>query len=217
MTTWELSEIHVSNSSFIGNRAAHSIGGMCNYRRITLALSDSVLWNNIDETGATEFAQIGGGDNVVVVDHTCIQGWTGRMGGVENHGNDPFFVPGPGGCYYLTQVAAGQGVDSPCVDSGSDTAGSLELDTATTRSDEGVDVGIVDIGYHYPITGNRLMMGDFDRNEQVDLRDLAAFQSCFTGDVFTYVSPCCRIFDFALDGDVDVRDAALLASAMTGP
>jgi hypothetical protein len=63
---------------------------------------------------------------------------------------DPLFVRGPLHDYYLSQVAAGQAVESPCVDAGSDTAANLGLDGLTTRVDGGRDVGIVDMGYHAP-------------------------------------------------------------------
>lgn len=66
---------------------------------------------------------------------------------------DPLFVSGPRGEYYLSQVAAGQAVTSPCADAGSDTAANLGLDDRTTRTDDVADSGTVDMGYHYPITG----------------------------------------------------------------
>lgn len=45
--------------------------------------------------------------------------------------DDPNFVAG----YYLSQIAAGQSFDSPCVDAGSDLASIIGLDTYTTRTD----------------------------------------------------------------------------------
>jgi parallel beta-helix repeat protein len=79
---------------------------------------------------------------------------------------DPLFVSGPRGEYYLSQVAAGQVVTSPCVDAGSDTAANLGLDNRTTRTDEIRDSGTVDMGYHYSITRSYdiflpLMLRDF--------------------------------------------------------
>lgn len=65
------------------------------------------------------------------------------------HDQDPLWVAGPDGNYYLSQIAAGQGVDSPCVDSGSDTAVALGMDAKTTRTDEVTDAGQVDRGWHY--------------------------------------------------------------------
>jgi len=62
---------------------------------------------------------------------------------------DPLFVTGPGGDYYLSQVAAGQATSSPCVDAGSMPAADAGVASRTTRTDGVVDSGTVDIGYHY--------------------------------------------------------------------
>ena len=53
-------------------------------------------------------------------------------------------------------------------------------------------------------------MGDFDRDLDVDLADFAEFQSCLTGSEPLDVSPCCRIFDFEYDGNIDLDDYAAL-------
>lgn len=74
------------------------------------------------------------------------------QGGYAGEGNiddDPLFVSG----YYLSQTAAGQASDSPCVDAGSDTSLNLGLDWLTTRTDKAPDVGTVDLGYHYALAG----------------------------------------------------------------
>jgi hypothetical protein len=65
---------------------------------------------------------------------------------------DPLFVSGPGtvGDFYLSQIAAGQGSNSPALDSGSQTATVADLDLRVTRTDEQGDQGTVDLGYHYP-------------------------------------------------------------------
>ena len=51
--------------------------------------------------------------------------------------------------YYLSQIAAGQLTDSPCVDAGSTTATAAGLDSYTTRTDHVADSNDVDMGYHY--------------------------------------------------------------------
>jgi hypothetical protein len=61
---------------------------------------------------------------------------------------DPLFVTGPQGNYYLSQIAAGQGTDSPCVDTGDPAS---HMIVGTTRTDEVPDSGVVDMGYHYPL------------------------------------------------------------------
>ncbi|MHC4440818.1 MAG: right-handed parallel beta-helix repeat-containing protein, partial [Planctomycetota bacterium] len=62
---------------------------------------------------------------------------------------DPLFVTGPLDKYYLSQIPAGQDVNSPAVDAGSDLAENLGLSDYTTRVDGEGDEGTVDIGYHF--------------------------------------------------------------------
>ena len=51
-------------------------------------------------------------------------------------------------------------------------------------------------------------MGDFDRNGTVNLADFADWRDCMTGPGGNPENtlPCCRIFDFESDGDVDLTD-----------
>ncbi len=85
-------------------------------------------------------------------------------GGFEGDGNfaaDPLFAVGPMGACYLSQVAAGQSVDSPAFDAGAlasdaamiqSPAGDVPMSGFTTRTDHVPDSRILDIGYHYPET-----------------------------------------------------------------
>lgn len=69
----------------------------------------------------------------------------------------------------MSQVAAGQALDSPCVDTGSDTAANLGTDESTTRTDQVEDVGTVDMGYHYPLPEP----WDFNEDWKVNFVDFA--------------------------------------------
>ncbi len=92
------------------------------------------------------------GGSAVTVSFSNVQGGLGA-GTIDGGGNidaDPLFVSGPVGCYYLSQTAAGQVADSPCVDAGDRTSALVD---GTTRTDEVADSGIVDMGHHYPISG----------------------------------------------------------------
>jgi hypothetical protein len=71
--------------------------------------------------------------------------------GLGNFSADPLFVTGPEGDFYLSQIAAGQAVDSPCVDAGNPAAPLVE---GTTRTDEVGDRHRADLGYHYPLAGD---------------------------------------------------------------
>jgi len=118
---------------------------------------NSIIWGNniVDGSPEITFSDVQGG-------------WPGE----GNIDATPLFVTGPEGDYYLSQIAAGQVSDSPCVDAGSDTAVNLGMHIYTTRTDELGDKGIVDMGYHYPAIieyGNPDMDGDGD----VDFFDYA--------------------------------------------
>nr|MBC8525915.1 T9SS type A sorting domain-containing protein [Candidatus Cloacimonadota bacterium] len=67
-----------------------------------------------------------------------------------NISENPLFISGPDGNYYLSQIEAGQALQSPCVDAGDSTAYYYGLENYTTRTDLVADTGVVDIGYHYP-------------------------------------------------------------------
>ncbi|MBN2053768.1 hypothetical protein JW905_02520 [bacterium] len=81
-------------------------------------------------------------------------------GGRQGEGNFdalPHFISG----YYLSQTAAGQPFDSPCVDAGDKPAdqvsitmpdGVLTMSQLTTRTDCEPDTGMVDVGFHYHLT-----------------------------------------------------------------
>jgi hypothetical protein len=126
-------------------------GGIFNVYNSTPVLTNCIFWNNKDESGTIETSQIYSHNNSQpVINYSCVQGWTGDLGGIGNIGDNPLFVSGPLGDYYLSQVAAGQGSDSPCVDAGSEQASALGMSIHTTRTDEIFDSGIVDMGYHYP-------------------------------------------------------------------
>ena len=130
----------IVNNTIVGNSSGWAGGGMWGTRGIT---RNCIIWGNTAPAGA----QVGGSDTP---SYSCIQDWTG--GGTGNISGDPLFTTGPLGPYYLSQTAAGQAVQSPCVDAGSTTALAAGLANRTTRTDHRSDVGIVDMGYHHPPT-----------------------------------------------------------------
>ena len=106
---------------------------------------DTIIWGNgtsID-TGAATFELF----------YCDIEGgWSGT--GSNNMNQDPLFVPLSGARgypvgYFLSQTAAGQGSDSPCVDAGSTAAATYFTNDYCTRTDAVNDTSTMDIGYHY--------------------------------------------------------------------
>ena len=62
------------------------------------------------------------------------------------------------GDFFLAQSAAGQTSTSPAVDRGARTAVAAGVDAFTTRTDNVLDSGQVDLGFHYPASAPVLMM-----------------------------------------------------------
>ncbi len=205
------STVSLGNCTFVANTAdqgnALAFASCCPTDPSVFAASNCIFFDGGNEVFNED-------NSNVIITYSRIDGAVSGTGNIED---DPLFVPGPTGCYYLSHTTAGQPVTSPCVSTGTGTAASLDLDILTTRSDEAGDIGTVDMGYHYPVTGKPLILGDYDRNLGLDLRDAAAMQRCFTDIGPVDVPPCCRIFDTALDADVDLDDAWSFISSMTGP
>ncbi|MGB3340623.1 MAG: right-handed parallel beta-helix repeat-containing protein [bacterium] len=163
--TWNYGAgIHVNNDAIIYNNTI--VGNTCTGGRgggIHVYDSTNTIANNIIVYNS---AGNGGGIGAPTNGHATLMNndiWNNSGGnyynitpGVNDISEDPLFVTGPLGDYYLSQTAAGQGQDSPCIDYGFATAESLELHTHTTRTDTIYDSGIVDLGYHYP---TRLWVG----------------------------------------------------------
>ena len=53
--------------------------------------------------------------------------------------------------------------------------------------------------------------GNFDSDPAINLRDMAGFLNCFSGDGSAPVAPACSCADYDGDGDADVADFAQLA------
>ncbi|MBN1592442.1 MAG: right-handed parallel beta-helix repeat-containing protein, partial [Candidatus Coatesbacteria bacterium] len=132
--------ISLSNCTIADNVASEENGGAGVYCETSCdaTLSNSIIWDNLANGESNEF----GGDGSMVATYSDIEG------GWEGEGNidaDPLFVQG----YFLSQTAAGQPEQSPCVDAGDDYSSEYGLNTLTTRTDRVPDSGIVDMGYHY--------------------------------------------------------------------
>jgi len=130
----------LANCTLAHNLASEVAGGLYSANNSSVTVIDSIIWAN---TAASE-AQIGLGDSSggVEASYCDIQG---GYPGMENIDADPCFVAD----YYLSHMATGQQVDSPCIDAGSDVASNLGLADLTTRTDGQVDTGPVDLGYHH--------------------------------------------------------------------
>ena len=109
----------------------------------TVNIYNSIIWDN--DTSI----ELWDGAEVVNVTHSDIEGgWAGT----GNLNTDPYFVTGPSsGYFFLSQTAAGEPVQSPCVDAGLGSASSwYPLGSGySTRTDAVEDAGTIDMGFHY--------------------------------------------------------------------
>jgi hypothetical protein len=159
-----------------------------------VSVQDSIMWGN----NAQVNPQIYGSPSVSYSD--IQDGYSGT----SNINDDPCFVTGPEGDYYLSQIAAGQAADSPCVDAGSDTAANLGMEYKTTRIDEIGDGGVVDMGYHYSIPNP----ADIDGDGDVDFFDYAILASQW---LQAPGEPSADIAPLGGDGIVNILDLGVLA------
>jgi hypothetical protein len=144
-------------------------------RGITVGLSTAVpstgaaIVNNIIAGNPRAGVEIGSGSAAsLVVSHNCnSDGYSGVARPETDIAADPQLVASTGGddMFFLSQVAAGQGTTSPCVDVGLASPRRLGLQATTTRTDGRGDTGTVDIGYHHQLpdlTG--ISLGEFVRS-----------------------------------------------------
>ncbi len=149
----------ITNCTISGNSADRKGGGIYCWCDCSPMMTNCILWANVAPTGHEIALTSTDYPSTLTVRYSDVQGGAGEAYveagctldlDASNIDLDPLFVSGPLHNYYLSQIAAGQGSDSPCVDAGSDTAANLGLDELTTRTDGVPDTGIVDMGYHAP-------------------------------------------------------------------
>ncbi len=115
-------------------------------------VTNSILWANSGGGAAIEFVP----GREAFFRHTLIEGGVPVIGGVDLGGNlnaDPLFVTDDPGAFLLAQIPL-QPETSPAVDAGLGPADGSPLALRTTRTDQGLDVGVVDLGFHYAVDCN---------------------------------------------------------------
>jgi len=197
----------LTNCTFSGNYTTDvsGQGGAIQTDTGSPALANCILWNNSDWFGVGQSSQIAG--ETPTVDHSCIQGWNGSLGGIGNTGAIPFFVDadGPDNMIGTTDDNLRLALVSPLIDAGDNaaiqaTGVTLDLDGHARRVQQGAvpDTGsgtapIVDMGaYETP--------GDCNGNGQPDETDPDA-----DGDGVIDDCEACP-GDLDRDGDVDMTD-----------
>jgi predicted outer membrane repeat protein len=80
------------NCTFSGNSSALRGGGIYCDENSSSTITNGILWENSDAGGTDESAQIDNDGPTPVITYSCIQGWTGNLGGIGNINTDPWFV-----------------------------------------------------------------------------------------------------------------------------
>ncbi|MCH7920088.1 MAG: right-handed parallel beta-helix repeat-containing protein [Planctomycetes bacterium] len=164
-------------------------------------------------------------DPILVNARRPLQGWDPNTGQWDAYtGNimgDPLFVDD----FFLSQISAGEADQSPAVDAGSAPLGDPNLVVTeaihTTRTDGTTDMGLVDMGYHHPLTDLArldVLVLDVD-GEPLDANETAALVTggnrfYLTGSVATLqVSPDAQIRP-VWSGTIDDTSVALTNSVL---
>ena len=145
--------IGIHSSTFADNLANEG-GALYISSNSQLHLANSVVWNNGDELATVtgdvkaEYCDVRNGSSEPWFGEGCID-------------SDPLFVNGPDGQWYLSQMSAGQPDDSPCLNQNAGISSGqcfdvsnfqICLDELTTRTDDQIDSGSADMGFHYFLT-----------------------------------------------------------------
>ncbi|MCA9297758.1 MAG: hypothetical protein KDA28_01750, partial [Phycisphaerales bacterium] len=95
---------------------ASNLGGGVTINDTTLDVTNSILWDNIDATGQGQSSQIFRYTGLVTLDHSCLEGLDGSLGGVGNIGDDPGL-----------DLSSRPGSGSPVIDAGRNAGVPLDL------------------------------------------------------------------------------------------
>lgn len=84
------------NCTISRNSAITTGGGIYNEDGNDVALNSCIAWGNDDSGGTDESAQITSSSASPEIDYSCVQGWTGVLGGTGNIGTNPLFIDDDG-------------------------------------------------------------------------------------------------------------------------
>lgn len=96
------SDIVVTNCTFANNVSNYQGGGFYNNDSVPV-ITNCIFWDNISDfrTGVPnktgedgQIEEIGSGG--IIIDYSCVKGWTGGFGGTGNIGDDPEFIDADG-------------------------------------------------------------------------------------------------------------------------
>lgn len=128
-------DAQIVNCTFARNTTDNYGGGYYYGSDVGLpTLANCVFWENRAKFGSIEDQQLG--FRVPSIEYSCVEGWTGRFGGVGNHGQNPLFVDADNDDYRLRS-------GSPCIDTAENgvVTEPLDLDGNPRILNDVVDMG----------------------------------------------------------------------------
>ena len=200
------------NCTFIGNLSTDSGGGIYSDDTSSLTMTNCILWDNRNTISVGELTQINGG--TPIINYSCIQGWTGGLGGIGNIGANPLFADAEN-CDYHLKSQAGRwdpeseswimdDVTSLCIDAGDPNSDwTAELWPHGRRINMGAYGGTPQASMSTNNVGNT---ADFDNDGFVGFADIIKLTNRWL-DTETLIAE-----DLDRNGAVDYGDFAILGA-----
>jgi hypothetical protein len=217
-------EAHLTNCTFSGNDAddrggALFVGGGGGIGPLPVVMpTNSIIWGNTDgdPAGTDESGQLHLDIGTISIAHSCVQGWTGLMGGVGNTGSDPLFVHASGadGIPGTTDDDLRLLPGSPVINIGDNTAVPAELETDLDGYPR-INNGTVDFGAYEFCTVQQIY-ADVNSDWTVNFMDVSLILDVFRGTPTSIefedgdIAPC------GGDGSVNFGDVSAAVDAFRG-
>ena len=207
----------VINCTFAGNTANSGSGGLFS-DAFNLTVDNTIFWQNTLNGAASQAGQLQHSPSFgpLSIDHSCVQGLTGSLGGVGNIGLDPLFIDANGADNIVGTIDDDLHVDakSPTIDAGDATA--LAADVPDLDGDLNVvEPTPLDLENELRVSGRAVDMGAFEHGGIVVEGDITGDGLVDVDDLLAVInawgkcpSPCAA--DLTGDGMVDVDDLLMV-------
>lgn len=183
-----LGNVYLEGNTFADNYAEFG-GSAVVTEANNLYMRNCIVWGNTSGQPSPPVV------SATTIEYCLIEGGAAGVGNIDQ---DPGFVAGPLGAHYLTPL-------SPAVDAGDPTS---PIPDGTTFPDQSPDIGLLDMGFHYPITP-AFVRADCNVDGAIDVGDPVYFlASLFVPGSAPAV--CDAACDANGDEQLDVSDAVFM-------